>query len=97
MKGFELRYFVLTEKALHYFIPSPERELPPAYKRSIQLKTSRIETEKIKPGSRYYLMRISDTSQDSELIFGTQDPRNFEQWRNVLTSAIEIAQKFPGL
>jgi len=42
-------------------------------------------------------MRISDTSQDSELIFGTQDPRNFEQWRNVLTSAIEIAQKFPGL
>jgi len=97
MKGFELRYFVLTEKALHYFIPSPDREYPPAYKRSIQLKTSRIETEPIKAGSRYYLMRVSDTSQDSELIFGTQDPRNFEQWRNVITSTIEIAQKFPGL
>jgi len=97
MKGFELRYFVLTEKALHYFIPSPDRELAPQYKRSLQLKTSRLQAEELKKGSKYYLMRLTDTSQDSDLIFGTQDPRNFEQWRTILSSSIESAQKFPGL
>jgi len=92
LKGYELRFFILSEKALHYFVPGPEREFPVVYKRSIQLKTCRIQSEDVK--DKYYLMRLTDTSQDSEVIMGTQDPRNFEQWRNVITSVIENAQKY---